>query len=116
MRDYQIDVIAAFDRAIAAGYKRILLVAPCGAGKTVIGAEIIRRARVLDQSTLVLAHRREIITQTHTKLVANGVRAGIIQASIDPRPMERVQVASIVRCGAGIPQRGACSGRSPICL
>jgi DNA repair protein RadD len=95
LRDYQIDVIAAFDRAITAGHKRILLVAPTGAGKTVIGAEIIRRARAQDLCTLVLAHRREIIVQTHKKLVANGVRAGIIQAGIDPRPMERVQIASI---------------------
>lgn len=95
LRAYQIDVIAAFDRAIAAGHKNILLVAPTGAGKTVIGAEIIRRARVQDRSVLVLAHRREIITQTYEKLVANGVRAGIIQAGISPRPMERVQVASI---------------------
>ncbi len=95
LRDYQVNVIAAYDRAIAAGHKRILLVAPCGAGKTIVGAEIIRRARAQDQCTLVLAHRREIITQTHNKLFANGVRAGIIQAGIDPRPMERVQVASI---------------------
>jgi DNA repair protein RadD len=95
LRDYQHKVIADFDRALAAGHRRILLVAPTGSGKTVIGAEIIRRARAQDRSVLVLAHRREIIAQTHGKLVANGVRAGIIQAGIDPRPMERVQVASI---------------------
>jgi len=89
------DVIAAFDRAVAAGYKRILLVAPTGSGKTLVAAEIIRRARVQDQSSLVLAHRREIITQTYDKLVANGVRTGIIQAGVDPRPMERMQIASI---------------------
>ena len=43
----------------------------------------------------MLAHRREIITQTHDKLNDHGVRAGIIEAGIDPRPLERVQVASI---------------------
>jgi DNA repair protein RadD len=44
---------------------------------------------------LVLAHRREIITQTQRKLSEHGIRSGIIQAGFDPRPMEAVQVASI---------------------
>ena len=57
-----------------------------------IGSEIIRQET---GPTLVLAHRREIIAQTHQKLFANGVRSGIIQAGVDPRPLERVQVASI---------------------
>jgi superfamily II DNA or RNA helicase len=95
LRDYQHAVIAAFEREIAAGCKRILLAAPTGSGKTVICAEIIRRARGHDHSVLVLAHRREIIAHTHEKLFAHGVRSGIIQAGFDPRPLERVQVASI---------------------
>jgi len=95
LRDYQDEVIAAFDREIAAGRKSILLVAPTGAGKTVILSDIARRYRSAGRSVLVLAHRREIITQTHEKLFRNGVRAGIIQAGIDPRPLEPVQVASI---------------------
>jgi DNA repair protein RadD len=92
---YQDDVIAEFEREIAAGRKHIILVAPTGSGKTVIGSEIISRTRAQGQHVLVLAHRREIITQTQEKLAANGVRAGIIQAGCAPRPLERVQVASI---------------------
>ena len=84
--------LADFDGEVAAGRRSILLVSPTGSGKTVIGAEIIRRAC---GDVLVLAHRREIVSQTHRKLFDNGVRAGIIQAGIDPRPLERVQVASI---------------------
>lgn len=95
LRDYQHNVIAAFDREFAAGSRRVLLIAPTGAGKTVILADIARRYRSSGRSVLVLAHRSEIITQTHEKLADHGVRAGIIQAGIDPRPLERVQVASI---------------------
>jgi DNA repair protein RadD len=95
LRDYQHQVIAAFDREVAACRKRIALVAPTGAGKTVILADIARRYRSTGRSVLVLAHRREIITQTHKKLADHGVRSGIIQAGVDPRPLERVQVASI---------------------
>jgi DNA repair protein RadD len=95
LRQYQDDVIAEFEREIAAGRKHIILVAPTGSGKTVIGSQIISRARAQGQHVLVLAHRREIITQTHEKLAANGVCAGIIQAGFHPRPLEPVQVASI---------------------
>jgi DNA repair protein RadD len=64
LRPYQSDVVAEFERTIAAGQKRIILVAPTGSGKTIIGAEIIKRAVERHQTVLVLAHRREIITHT----------------------------------------------------
>jgi superfamily II DNA or RNA helicase len=95
LRPYQTKVIADFEEAVAAGRKRILLVAPTGSGKTVIAAEITRRKLLAAASVLVLAHRREIIGETHRKLFAHGVRSGIIQSGFDPRPLERVQVASV---------------------
>ena len=97
LRPYQHDVIAEFHRTVAAGHKRIIQVAPTGAGKTIIGADIVNavlRAK-LDAAVLVLAHRREIITQTCTKLLKAGISHGVIQAGCRPRPLERVQVASI---------------------
>lgn len=95
LRPYQREVIANYDRAVAAGSKRNLIVAPTGSGKTVIFTDIIKSAADRLQHVLVLAHRREIITQTSQKLFAHGIRHGIIQAGFDPRPLERVQVASI---------------------
>jgi superfamily II DNA or RNA helicase len=96
LRPYQTEIIAEFERQVAAGRKRILMVAPTGSGKTVIGSDIIKsRTAQLLRSALVIAHRREIIRETHQKLFAHGVRSGIIQAGFDPRPLERVQVASI---------------------
>jgi DNA repair protein RadD len=44
LRPYQADVIAELDRVIASGNRRIILVAPTGAGKTVIAAAIIKAA------------------------------------------------------------------------
>src|SRR5262245_66606008 len=77
------------------GSRKVLLVAPTGAGKTVIVSEIIKRAVAKYRIVLFLAHRREIIQQTSAKLRANEVRHGIIMAGVEPRPMESVQVASI---------------------
>jgi len=95
LRPYQTNVIAEIERNIAAGERRILLVAPTGSGKTVIAAEIIRHFTQRCRPVLVLAHRLEIITQTSTKLQRCGVGHGIIKAGFSPRPMERVQVASV---------------------
>jgi superfamily II DNA or RNA helicase len=95
LRPYQVDVIADFDRAVAAGQNRVILVAPTGAGKTVIAAAIIKAAVQSRRNVLMLAHRREIITQTSGKLFAHKIPHGIIQAGFPLRPLEAVQVASI---------------------
>jgi DNA repair protein RadD len=97
LRAYQDDVIAAFEAELGAGKRRVILVAPTGSGKTIVASSIIARAVKRHQRVLVLAHRREIITQASRKLYEHGVRHGIIQAGLDKlaRPIEPVQVASI---------------------
>jgi superfamily II DNA or RNA helicase len=95
LRPYQADVITAFGHEVAKGRRRIILVAPTGAGKTVIASEIIQAEISLCRRVLVLAHRREIITQTSQKLHDQGIENGIIAAGFMPRPVEVVQVASI---------------------
>ena len=92
---YQGDVIAKFDEAVNAAIRSILLVAPTGSGKTVMGSAIIKRYVDQHKSVLVLAHRREIITQTSAKLFASGVSHGIIQAGYPSHPLRPVQLASI---------------------
>jgi len=95
LRTYQTRLLATIKAALDDGYRRPLVVLPTGGGKTIVFAEAIRRAVADHGKTLVLAHRREIITQTAGKLTANGVVPGIIMAGVDPRPTLAVQVASI---------------------
>jgi superfamily II DNA or RNA helicase len=95
LRPYQVAAVADFERAVAAGQRRILLVCPTGGGKTVVACELIRRAVARHQRALFLAHRREIINQTSAKLTANNVTHGIIMAGVEPRPMASVQAGSI---------------------
>jgi DNA repair protein RadD len=96
LRPYQEQAVADAEAALERGEK-VVLVAPTASGKTVMGAEIIKRAVALHKRVLVLAHRREIITQTGKKLTAHGVRHGVIMAGANDqlRPMEPVQVASV---------------------
>jgi DNA repair protein RadD len=97
LRPYQTDVITEIEKAIAAGDRRIILVAPTGSGKTVIAAEIAKRAVDQHHYVLFLAHRREIVQQTRDKLIGNGLSPGIVQAGLEKelRPQANVQVCSI---------------------
>ena len=95
LRPYQQTVIEEFHRRVEAGIRRIILVAPTGSGKTIIGADIIHDYARRAKAVMVLAHRREIIAQTSQKLFDVGISHGIIQAGVKPRPLEFVQVASI---------------------
>ena len=97
LRAYQTDIVTEFYRSLAAGQKKVLLVAPTAAGKTVIMAAIIARAVANQKRVLVIAHRREIISLTSRKLHDREVRHGIIRAGDEKklRPTAAVQVASI---------------------
>jgi superfamily II DNA or RNA helicase len=94
LRPYQNEAVAEFHGTVAAGKRRMILTAPTGSGKTCVSAAIIN-GLPRNMSVLVLAHRREIIKQTCAKLFAADISHGVIQAGCRPRPLERVQVASI---------------------
>jgi DNA repair protein RadD len=81
LRPYQSETIAKLRALIASGKRKLVAVAPTGAGKTVIASEIIRGAEAKGSRTLFLAHRKELIDQSFAKLEAFGVRAGVIMAS-----------------------------------
>src|SRR5258708_22534267 len=93
---FQAAAIARLDHVLARGVRKILLQAPTGAGKTVIAAEVTRRAVAEGLRVLFLAPRRELIRQASGKLTAAGVAHGIVLAR-DKRSnlYALVQVASL---------------------
>lgn len=66
LRDYQRDLFDKTRTAFQQGYRRPLVVAPCGAGKSYLFAEMIRRTR---GEVLVLTHRQEL-KQQHEELLS----------------------------------------------
>lgn len=60
LRNYQLDLLNRIFFSFARGYRRPLVVAPCGAGKSYIFAELIRRSQ---GEVLVLTHRQELKRQ-----------------------------------------------------
>lgn len=67
LRDYQIVLLVKTVDAFKSGHRRPLLIAPCGAGKSYIFAEMIRRTH---GEVLVLTHRQELKRQ-HEELLRN---------------------------------------------
>lgn len=96
LRGYQKEAIDAVLTARRQGMRRLLLALPTGAGKTVIFAELIRRAR---SGVLVLAHRDELVAQAEAKIAAalegSGRRVALEQGSRRAPPDADVMVASI---------------------
>lgn len=96
LRPYQVDAIERIRTAIRQGARRIVVVAPTGAGKTVMFTELIRLALAKGHRVLNLAHRLELIDQISAKLEILGLDHGVIQGSHwRVRPWCPVQVASV---------------------
>lgn len=94
-REYQEVVTEDARQAFARGARRIIVVAPTGSGKTVIAAQIAKRAVDKGKRVLFLAHRRELVKQCEAKLLEFGVDNGVIMAGEDTMYAYEVQVASI---------------------
>jgi len=95
LRPYQSQAILEARDALRV-HRRVLIVAPTGAGKTTIAADIIRRAVERGGVVWFLAHRKELIDQASARLDQFGIAHGVIMANHwRDRPHERVQVASV---------------------
>lgn len=95
LREYQTASLGQLRREVAGGCKAVVLVAPTGAGKTVIVCELIRMAVAKGSRVVFLAHRKELIDQCAERLYDNDVYHGIIKSGIRPTITAPVQVASV---------------------
>ena len=105
LRDYQVDLIAQIEAAIAQGHRRIMLQLPTGAGKTRCFVELVKNHRFTPyadgvHNCLIIAHREELIKQAVKDLereLKNSphIHIGIIKAGYELSPRCSIQVASI---------------------
>lgn len=79
LRDYQHDLVARV-RIAMRQHRRVLAVAPTGAGKTVIFSHIAYNVAQRGKRAVIVAHRREIVDQIGDALSGFGLRYGRIQA------------------------------------
>lgn len=95
LRDYQRDCIEQLRDGIRNGHRAQVLVAPTGAGKTVMASYLLSEASNKQSPAFFICDRVALVDQTSTTLDAYGVSHGVIQASHwRHRPWEYVQVVS----------------------
>ena len=96
-REYQSRGISLARQEFAKGVKRMIIVAPTGAGKTFLASLIVEShlARNPNNRALFLAYGRELILQSSRTFDDYGIGNGVLMAGIEPIPEYRVQVASI---------------------
>lgn len=94
LRPYQEQAIEGVREAFRAGHRAPLLVAPTGAGKTVMFSYVAMATATKGRRVLILVHRRELIRQASRKLTETGVAHGLIAPGNTPT-RDAVQVASV---------------------
>lgn len=72
LRDYQENLYQKTRNAFKKGARRVLVVAPCGAGKTFLFAKM---AENTNGEVLVLTHRQELLKQTQQLFKEHGIKA-----------------------------------------
>lgn len=96
LRPYQTRALDEARAHYAAGKRRVLLVAPTGAGKTVMFCAMARGHVAKGGHVLIIVHRAELLDQAVARLRREGVEGvGEIIADRPRDPDARVQVASI---------------------
>jgi superfamily II DNA or RNA helicase len=115
LRPYQEAAIAALRLAHAQGRRRVVVVLPCGAGKTLMAMTACARAVSSGRRVLWCAHRDELLRQPHRAAVAVGVdpsSIGIVKAEEDDadRPLVIASTPTLARAsrrrrvlGGGLP-------------
>lgn len=64
LRDYQKDILTRTTRSMMSGHKKVLIVLPTGAGKTVVFAWMAAQSQERGRVVWFLVHRRELMDQT----------------------------------------------------
>ncbi len=100
LRDYQKEMLTAARLHMHEGRRKVLLVAPTGAGKRLMIASTIARMVERGKRCAILVHRRELLDQTVATIEDEGMRPGVIKAGEwenDRLPIQVASVASLVR-------------------
>jgi len=97
LRPYQVEAVQAIREAIRRGKRRVLLVLPTGAGKTLTAASMIAAALGRGKRCQFVAHRKELIDQTVTAFARLGITSvGVVRSGDRRRDSSQpIQVASI---------------------
>ncbi len=102
LRPYQAEAVDATIRHFQKAKTPALIVLPTGAGKSLVIAELARKAR---GRVLVLAHVKELVEQNHSKYASYGLEAGIYAAGLERKDRDHKvifgSIQSVARANNG---------------
>lgn len=101
LRDYQLDTIERVRQSIRAGNRSIIIQANCGAGKTIMAANIIKNALGKDRKVVFLVHYRQLAYQAMERFTDFGMgdEVGYIMAGEESHLSRPVQIISVQTYG-----------------
>lgn len=100
LRDYQAEAFERAREAVRQGYKRILIVAPTGGGKTVLASALMEMVKEKGNRASFVVDRLSLIQQTSDTFDRYGLDHGVIQGGhFRFRPSERLQLCSVQTLG-----------------
>lgn len=94
LRPYQADLVDRVREAMRSD-RAVVMQLGTGGGKTATASVILRAVAERGKRAVFLAHLDTLISDTHARLVAAGIHAGIVQAGRGADTHAPVQVASI---------------------
>lgn len=96
LRDYEENAIHKLRLTISQGKKKVVMVMPTGAGKSVVFGQIISNALKMGKIVIWLVHRRNLVFQMQKVLKDMfGIDPGIIMSEVEYNTDRPVQLATI---------------------
>ncbi len=82
LRGYQQELITKIRQSLASGHRHIIVQSPPRTGKTVVMAEIARRATDQGNSVCFIIHRKEVLEQAKETFQEQGVDPDLLEAGM----------------------------------
>ena len=98
LRDYQKELKSHIYQLIRDGYKRILVYAPTGSGKTAILSSISSDCLSKNKRLMLIVHRDFLVEQSRTAMIKTGIDSnniGIIKAGYKEDRDRPIQIAEL---------------------
>ena len=93
LRPYQVHSIEELREALRQGYRRIILCAPTGSGKTEMAIHLIQEAQAKGRRVTFVVDSIPLVKQTSDRFTAYGIPHGYVQGKNTRGRGERIQVA-----------------------
>lgn len=82
LRGYQQELITRIRKSLASGHRHIVVQSPPRTGKTVVMAEIAKRATDRGNSVCFIIHRKEVLDQAKATFQEQGVNSTLLEAGM----------------------------------